>query len=173
MAGLTLIPYSSIMLTAEITQAQNVSEEKIVTFGSSKLLEETLESLELGYQKLDNGVYSFPIGQYKAIVFHSEKDIQLYIEFTGIRVTLNEINEWNKNKRFSRAYINEEGNPVLAADLDLEAGVYPPRFRRFIIIIIFLVKEFVEFHGQPLLWEHPILEKTLPNKRHDKGFSCL
>ncbi|NET56046.1 MAG: YbjN domain-containing protein [Symploca sp. SIO2E6] len=135
------------MLTAEITQAQDVSKETVVNFGSSRLLGAMLESLDLDYQELKNGVYSFQIRQYKAIVFHSEKDIQLYIGFTGITVTLNQVNEWNKNHRFSRAYIDEEGDAVLEADLDLEGGVTAENLSRFISIFILSVDKFADFIG--------------------------
>ena len=38
--------------------------------------------------------------------------------------TLDKINKWNKEKRFARAYKDDEGDPVLEMDVDLDfAGI--------------------------------------------------
>jgi len=39
------------------------------------------------------------------------------------RPTLERINAWNQEKRFSRAYLDKNGNPVLVSDLSLKDGV--------------------------------------------------
>ena len=39
------------------------------------------------------------------------------------RPTLERINAWNQEKRFSRAYLDKNGNPVLESDLSLKDGV--------------------------------------------------
>ena len=54
------------------------------------------------------------------------KSVQLYAGFsmTGKKkVSLEKINEWNRDRRFGRAYIDTEGDPVVEYDLDLEGGV--------------------------------------------------
>ncbi len=35
-------------------------------------------------------------------------------------ITASKINEWNRNKRFSRAYIDDEGDPFLEMDVNLD-----------------------------------------------------
>lgn len=37
-------------------------------------------------------------------------------------VKLDKINEWNRDKRFSRAYLDKEGDPILEFDVDLDKG---------------------------------------------------
>jgi hypothetical protein len=50
--------------------------------------------------------------------------LQLYARFSMEKPpTLERINAWNREKRFSRAYLNEDGKPVLESELDLEGGV--------------------------------------------------
>jgi hypothetical protein len=39
------------------------------------------------------------------------------------RPTLQRINAWNQEKRFSRAYLDKDGDPVLESDLRLTDGV--------------------------------------------------
>jgi hypothetical protein len=46
--------------------------------------------------------------------------------FAGYRkdgtVDMNQINEWNRTHRFSRAYIDKEGDPVIEMDVNLDEG---------------------------------------------------
>lgn len=37
--------------------------------------------------------------------------------------TLHHVNEWNKNNRYIRTYIDDEGDPIMEMDLDVEGGV--------------------------------------------------
>ena len=50
-------------------------------------------------------------------------DFQLYYGASGIKLTPEQINEWNRTKRLSRAYIDQEGNPVLESDLITDGGI--------------------------------------------------
>ena len=38
------------------------------------------------------------------------------------KTTMARINDWNRDKRFSRAYIDKEGDPIMEFDLDLDDG---------------------------------------------------
>ncbi len=42
------------------------------------------------------------------------------------------INEWNRTKRFSRAYLDRDGDAVLEADLDVSMGIPLSAINRFI-----------------------------------------
>ena len=54
--------------------------------------------------------------------------MQLYAGFIGdSSVTPQRMNEWNRNHRFTRAYIDNEGDPVLEMDLNLAFGGVPER----------------------------------------------
>ena len=47
--------------------------------------------------------------------------IQFYTGFTDAKnVPLERINEWNKTRRFARAYIDNEGDPVIEMDVDMD-----------------------------------------------------
>ncbi len=49
------------------------------------------------------------------------KTLQFFFGFTDAKqVSLERINEWNRDKRFARAYRDDEGDPVLAMDVDLD-----------------------------------------------------
>jgi Putative bacterial sensory transduction regulator len=50
------------------------------------------------------------------------KTVTFYAGWTGTNVSMNQANEWNKVKRFSRAYIDKDGDPALEFDVDLDDG---------------------------------------------------
>ncbi len=49
-------------------------------------------------------------------------NIQFYAGFTDTKMTVGDMNEWNKGKRFSRAYIDKDGDPCIEVDIDLDDG---------------------------------------------------
>lgn len=53
------------------------------------------------------------------------KTLQYYMGFSDAKnVSLDKLNKWNKDKRFARAYKDNEGDPVLEMDVDLDfAGI--------------------------------------------------
>ena len=53
------------------------------------------------------------------------KTLQYYMGFSDAKdVTLERLNQWNKEKRFARAYKDDAGDPVLEMDVDLDfAGI--------------------------------------------------
>ena len=53
------------------------------------------------------------------ITFHSGYDLKT-------NIGLEKINEWNRGKRFGRAYLDKENDPILEMDLDLDDGGISP-----------------------------------------------
>lgn len=53
------------------------------------------------------------------------KTLQYYMGFSDAKdLSLDRLNSWNRDKRFARAYRDEEGDPVLEMDIDLDfAGI--------------------------------------------------
>lgn len=53
------------------------------------------------------------------------KTLQYYMGFSDAKdISLERLNQWNKDKRFARAYRDDEGDPVLEMDVDLDfAGI--------------------------------------------------
>ncbi len=53
------------------------------------------------------------------------KTLQYYMGFNDAKdTTLDRLNEWNKGKRFARAYRDDSGDPVLEMDVDVDfAGI--------------------------------------------------
>jgi len=57
------------------------------------------------------------------------------------------INGFNQNKRFSRAFLNDDGDPIVEADLDLFAGVTEDVVLRFVMRFIVTLSEFAAYIG--------------------------
>ncbi len=61
----------------------------------------------------------------RAYILISESRMQLLfrLAFSGTEATLPKVNEWNRTRSLSRSFLDEDGDPVLELDLDLEGGV--------------------------------------------------
>jgi Putative bacterial sensory transduction regulator len=54
------------------------------------------------------------------------KTLQFYMGYNDAKeTTLEELNSWNRDKRFARAYRDNEGDPVLEMDVDLDFNGIP------------------------------------------------
>lgn len=64
-----------------------------------------------------------------AVVFYGCSDgkncssIQFVAGWSGKKVRLETINEWNSKKRFTKAYIDSDNDPMLVMDINLDYGV--------------------------------------------------
>jgi hypothetical protein len=60
------------------------------------------------------------------------RTLQFFAGIRGASTSMQKVNEWNRTKRFSRSYIDRDGDPILELDLDLEGGVTTERVAGFI-----------------------------------------
>src|SRR5690606_2985734 len=51
------------------------------------------------------------------------EDINFYAVFPGNKQTLEAVNAWNRDKRFSKSYLDTDLDPVIEFDVNLEYGV--------------------------------------------------
>lgn len=66
----------------------------------------------------------FDMGGFRVQLFPRESSAWLLAGFSAEGQGLpDRINEWNRTKRFSRAYLDREGDPIIESDIDLEGGV--------------------------------------------------
>lgn len=50
-------------------------------------------------------------------------DIQLRAAWSGPKVSLHQINQWNKDKRYGKAYLDDDNDPTLEISVNLKHGV--------------------------------------------------
>ena len=66
--------------------------------------------------------------------------------FTDVDSNVDRLNEWNRQNRFARAYIDGEGDPVLRMDVDLDHGGIPRQnFNEYLDIWGSLAPKFLNF----------------------------
>ena len=72
----------------------------------------------------DETYFTFRAEGYKVAAFVPDPTfIELYNAFTDAAPTPTLVNEWNLTNRFSRAYIDKDGNATIEDDLILSGGV--------------------------------------------------
>ncbi|WP_295388689.1 YbjN domain-containing protein [uncultured Thiodictyon sp.] len=91
-------------------------------------------------------VVTMKIEGYKTLLLIADdnESMQAYAAFKSDKATLHRINEWNKTKRYSRAYIDKDGDPVIELDLDLVGGVQKERIADFIRTVVISVPAFAK-----------------------------
>lgn len=85
-------------------------------------------------ETLGQGSYRLIVAGSKCLLISRGDNVQFYAGFKlrRRRATLATINGWNASKRYSRAYIDKDGDPVVESDLDLSGGVSPRAVEEFL-----------------------------------------
>lgn len=120
------------------------AQEELVRQMSHEDLKALVQGMGFECERLDDKAFRFELDGYKVVMFNFEKNCQLYAGFTA-NCSLRQINEWNRTKRFSRAYIDDEGDPCVEADLDFEGGVSRDGVKEFIRTFRLSVRQFAKF----------------------------
>ncbi len=95
-------------------------------------IEELAELMEgEGYAvEVNNETFlQWKVDGYRCQVFVADDSqaVQFHVSFSDGNATLKKVNLWNATKRFSRTYLDEDGDPHLELDLDLAGGVTQER----------------------------------------------
>lgn len=138
-----LLCVASSLLAVTLAEAE-VKSQPTINQVDSTLIERILDNAKLPYKEIDQNVYSIKIGDYKATLSVKKGDIQILGFFTGKKITLNRINEWNRAMKFSRAYLDGDGDPTLSSELDFEGGVTSDTIGRFFGLFLASMTKFHE-----------------------------
>ena len=112
--------------------------------------EELIEVLQgEGYravEKSEDRVLNIRIDGFTFYLYvYDDDDLQLYFGMTGYEVSTADMNEWNRSKRLSRAYLDEVDDPVIEADLLANAGYTPDQLREWVSVFNTSAREFHQF----------------------------
>ena len=105
---------AALLLSAPLARAQDDKVIKEISYADT---ERILGTLKIDYENVSEGTYRFQLAGYKTLLLSKKKNLQLYASFKK-KTSLVRINGWNRDKRYTRAYIDKEGDPVLEADLE-------------------------------------------------------
>lgn len=70
--------------------------------------------------------YKFVILFYGCTAGKECTTLGLYAGWTGSSADIEKINQWNRDNRFGRAYIDKDNDPVVEMDIDLDDGGMSP-----------------------------------------------
>jgi hypothetical protein len=119
-------------------QAQPSDDQRVVTTLSVDEVRTLLEGGGYRIDKVDeDGDIVFVMDGRKVYwIFFGESNNSVQIRFAwrreGTGATTRRINEWNRTKRYSKAYFDHEDDPILELDLDLAGGVTLARVKDFL-----------------------------------------
>lgn len=102
-----------------------------------------------GYSNIDlfqKGAISVEIdGKTYVLINHKDGDLQGYYSIRGADISYGDINEWNRTKRLSRAYLDSDGDSVIESDLLSDGGLTKRRVTEFFKVFRISVGKFRTF----------------------------
>lgn len=117
---------------------------------SDQALVQLLHDLGIGdVSVLESGKILFRIeGVAMAMFRFPDGDLQLYYGVGGVRCPFEPINEWNKQHRHSRAYLDDERDPVIESDLLSDGGMSQEKLEMFVRTFQVSAAQFLELLGE-------------------------
>ncbi len=140
---------AGLALAAAPAVARAQDEVPVYKKISPRQIEKVLRDMGFEYEKLSEDGdktqrWRFMMEGYKVLLLSDGTDMQLYAGFEG-KKSLSLINEWNRSKRWGRAYMAKDNKGyALETDLDFEGGVSLNCVKKFITLYRQLLKAFVK-----------------------------
>jgi hypothetical protein len=89
------------------------------------------------------GLVRFTLGETALYIARVEgHSLQFHFAAEGAKATAEDMNTWNNQHRFSRAFINPQGVPCLQAEILGSAGLTDKQIRGFLQLYCVSVREF-------------------------------
>ncbi len=133
-----LIISTSNGFAAECALADRFTDENLIRIVKSE-----------GYgavEKLNDGMIRIKVDGAGLVLFNKEDgDLQLYYSIGGADVSTDDMNEWNRTKRLSRAYLDADKDPTLESDLLANAGLTEKQVTEFLNVFKLSVGGFRAF----------------------------
>ncbi|MDD2776715.1 MAG: YbjN domain-containing protein [Gallionella sp.] len=115
-------------------------------FSDSQLIEMFKGEGYSSVEQIKDGVIRVKIESRNFVIFNKfDGDLQLYYVVGGAKISFETINEWNKSKRLSRAYLDSDNDPALEADLLADAGITQGQVMAFFNVFKMSVNAFRDF----------------------------
>lgn len=126
--------------------APRVAAQDVLSEVSTEQLQKMLEGMGYEVEQPKEDVLQFAIEGHTAVIFNKKTNIQFYSFFKKKKtMDLKKVNEWNATKRFSRVYIDGDGDAVIEWDVDLEGGTTTGALKESIRTYRMGVMTFVRF----------------------------
>lgn len=138
---------AALGLLAFTAAARPAAAQEIMTSVSSKHMETILSGMGIDFEKKNDTAWRLDLDGKKVLLImgNDNTDAQLYIGFGDTKVNAKQMNDWNQNHRFTRAYADDDSNPVLESDLDFAGGTTDDIIVAWIKLYSAQVKSYVKF----------------------------
>lgn len=140
LSAIALVTLGLLLALATVSFA-----ETMVYNLTDKAVRQVLAGTGSTYEKIADDAFRFNVGRFKCVFFNKGDNFQLYSGFTDADVSVSDMNRWNRQKRFAKAYIDDDGDPCLEADFSLEGGTTMENMVEFTELYKSLVRDFVEY----------------------------
>ena len=145
------------------TLAHQVSNPEVLTTVTELQLREVLATTKFGdvnstirEEKDEEGLTAFHVYEGQTLRFSlyqyrdsAEGPVTNLGATSGHRasktIDLRKINTWNANKRFCKAFLDEEGDPMLATDLQVSPGTTKAAIQEWVKTFAGSAREYVDF----------------------------
>ena len=114
--------------------ASQMSAERIVKTITMDRMKAIMESEGYSVSMHESGCLMWElIGSHVWIAIAEDgESLKFFAGSKGGTATFRKVNEWNRTKRYSRTYLDDEGHAWLEVDLDLTGGVTEARIADFL-----------------------------------------
>ncbi|MFQ3582545.1 MAG: YbjN domain-containing protein [Chloracidobacterium sp.] len=129
------------------SQQAAVQQQEVFDTMTTTRVERILRSFsDVQWRELDNNAYLLQLNDgLKMRLVKRDKSLLLAAGWGGQRMTLNRINEWNRSKRFAKAYLDNDNDPVLESDYELTGGVTEQNVKEWMKTFVYFAKEFQKY----------------------------
>lgn len=145
----TLLATASAVALLALAGAGNrlEAQDEVMTSVSNSHMESVLRGMDVEFTTRNETSWRLKLEGATVVLFmgKNNEDAQLYISFSDVTVTPKQMNEWNANHRFGRAYADEDGNPVLESDLDFAGGVTDGTLKAWVDLFGAQIKAYIKY----------------------------
>ena len=120
--------------------------ELTLKFSDSDLLDLLKSEGYSGASIKREGLVKIKIDGRSYLLYNAKRgDLQLYYGITGVGISYKDVNKWNYDKKYSKAYVDDDMDVALESDLEAEAGLTKQQVLEFLDTFIGSVRVFRNF----------------------------
>lgn len=119
------------------------ADTDLVTIMTAAKIEGIMNSFSdvKNFKEAGNNVYSFETAGFKIFLQNGGETMLVTATFDGA-ATLTRLNEWNRSKWFTKAYLDKSNNVCLEHSLELNGGVTEKNVKEWMGTFVLCLKEF-------------------------------
>lgn len=139
---ISILTVICLLVSGHVFAASTLTDK----YSDSELIQIIKDEGYSAVEKIKDGAIRVKIDGRSYVLFNkSDGDIQAYYGIGGVIISYEDINEWNRTKRFSRAYLDSDKDPVLESDLLANGGLTKKHVTEFFRLFTSSVQVFREF----------------------------